>query len=78
MAFKLGTLCAERPFCFITVLIAVLVATLQAQTSTENDAYPLPSSVPPLSLYGEPAEECLLNSTALDQNGSNERCRRQQ
>jgi hypothetical protein len=46
-------------------------ATLRAQTSGENDAYPFSSSVPSLSLCGQPADECLLNSAALDQDGSN-------
>jgi len=46
-------------------------ATLRAQTSGENHAYPFSSSVPSLSLCGQPADECLLNSAALDQDGSN-------
>jgi hypothetical protein len=71
MPFKLGTWCAERSFCFIPIVIVVLAATLRAQASAENDAHPFSGSVPPLSLFGEPAEECLLNSAALDQNGSN-------
>src|SRR6266851_7290758 len=46
-------------------------ATLRAQTSGENHAYPFSSSVPSLSLCGQPADESLLNSAALDQDGSN-------
>jgi hypothetical protein len=71
VAIKLGTSCAERSFCFLAVLIAVFAATLRAQTSGENDANPFSSSGPFPSLCGQPADECLLNSAALDQNGSN-------
>jgi hypothetical protein len=71
VAIKLGTSCAERSFCFLAVLIAVFAATLRAQTSGENDANPFSSSGPSPSLCGQPADECLLNSAALDQNGSN-------
>jgi hypothetical protein len=70
MAFKLGTSGAERPFCFIVILITVLAATLRAQTSGENEEYSFSSSGPSLSLCGEPADECLLNSAALDQDRS--------
>src|SRR5258707_3240248 len=71
MAFKLGTSCAERSFRLIAILISVFAATLQAQTSGEKDAYAFSSSVPPVSFCGQPADECLLNSAALDQNGLN-------
>jgi hypothetical protein len=71
MAFKLGTSCAERSFCFIAILIAVFAATLRAQTSVENDAYPFSSSVLPLSLCGQSADGCLLNSAAVGQDGLN-------
>jgi hypothetical protein len=71
MAFKLGTSCAERSFGFIAILIAVFAATLRAQTSVEKDAYLFSSSVPPLSLCGQPADGCLLDSAALGQDGSN-------
>jgi hypothetical protein len=71
MTFKLTTSCAERPFGFIAILIAVFAATLRAQTSVENDAYPFSSSVPPLSLCGQPVDGCLLDSPALGQDGSN-------
>jgi len=71
MAFKLRISSAGRSFCFIAILISVFAATLRAQTSGENDAYPFSSSVPPLSLCGQSADECLLNSAALDQDGSN-------
>jgi hypothetical protein len=70
MAFKLGTLFAEHSFFFIAILISVSAATLRAQTSGENGAYPFSSSVPYLSLCGQSADECLLNSAALDQHGS--------
>jgi hypothetical protein len=46
MAFKLGTTCAEGSFCFIAILISVFAATLGAQTSGDNDAYPFSSSRP--------------------------------
>src|SRR5260370_27908791 len=71
MAFKLGTSCAERSFCFIAIVISVFAATLRAQTSGENDAYPFPSSVHPRSLCGPSADGCSLDSPALDQDGSN-------
>lgn len=71
MAFKLGTSCAKLSFCFIAILIAVFAATLRAQTSGENDAHPFSSSVQPLPLCSLAANECLLNSAALDQDGSN-------
>jgi len=71
MAFKLGISCVERSFCFIAILIAVFAATLRAQTSGENDAHPFSSPVPALSLCGQPADDWLLNSAALDQDGSN-------
>jgi len=70
MAFKLGTSRAERPFCFIVILITVLAATLRAQTSGENEEYSFSSPGPSLSLCGQPADECLLNSAALDQDRS--------
>jgi hypothetical protein len=71
MAFKPGTSCAQRSFCFIAILIAVFAATLRAQTSGEDNAYSFSSSVPSPSLCGHPAEGCLLNSAALDQGGLN-------
>jgi hypothetical protein len=71
MAFKLGISCAERSFCFIAILIPVFAATLRAQTSGENDAYPFSSLVPSFSLCGQPADERLLDSPALDRDGSN-------
>ena len=70
MAFKPGTWCAERSFCFIAIVICVFAATLRAQTSGESDAYPFPSSVRPRSLCGPSADGCLLDSPAFDQ-GSN-------
>jgi len=73
MVLTRGASRAERSFCFIAILISlisVLVATLRAQTSGENDAYPLSSSVPSLSLCGQAADECLVSSAAPDQDGS--------
>ncbi len=52
-------------------MIAVCSAPLRAQTSGENDAYSFSSSIRPLSLCGQSADGCLLNSAALDQDGSN-------
>src|SRR5713226_7701890 len=71
MAFKLRISSAGRSFCFIAILISVFAATLRAQTSGENDAYPFSSSVPPLSLCGQSADGCLLKSAAPGQDGSN-------
>jgi hypothetical protein len=71
MAFKLGTCCGERSFCCVAILIAVFAATLRAQTSGENGAYPFSGSGPSLSLCSQPADECLLNTAAFDQNDSN-------
>ncbi len=71
MAFKLGTSCAEGSFCFIAILISVFAATLGAQTSGDNDAYPFSSSVPSLSLCSQSADGCLLTSAALGHDGSN-------
>jgi hypothetical protein len=71
MTFKLATLCAQRSSCFIAILISVLVAPLRAQTSVENDPYPFSSSVPPLSLCGQPVDGCLLNSAVLGEDASN-------
>src|SRR5260370_3875896 len=71
LAFKLGTFCAEHTFCLIVILTSVFAATVRAQTSSENDAYPFSSSVPPLSLCGQSADGCVLNSAAPGQDGSN-------
>jgi len=71
MAFKLGTPCAERSFYSIAILISVFAATLRAQTSGENQAYSFSSSVPPLSLCGQPVDGCLLNSAVLGEDASN-------
>src|ERR1700720_470102 len=71
MAFKLGTSSADISFCFIAVLISVSAATLQAQSSGENDTYPFPSSVSDLTLCGPSADGCGLKSAVLGQNGSN-------
>src|SRR4030081_1759034 len=71
MAFKPGTWCAERSFCFIAIVICVFAATLRAQTSGESDAYPFASSVRPHSLCGPSADDCLLDSPTLDEGGSN-------
>src|SRR6266852_8343344 len=71
MAFKLGTSFAERSFCFIAILISVSAATVRAQTSGANDAYPFSISVPSLSLCGQSADGCLLKSAAPGQDGSN-------
>jgi hypothetical protein len=71
MVFKLGTSHAERSLCLITIVIAVCSAPLRAQTSGENDAYSFSSSIRPLSLCGQSAGGCLLDSAALDQDGSN-------
>jgi hypothetical protein len=71
VALKLGLSSARRSFCFIAVLISVFSTTLRAQTSGEIDSYPFSSSVLPVFLCGQSADECLLNSAALGQNGSN-------
>jgi hypothetical protein len=71
MAFKLGTSFAERSFCFLAVLMSIFAAPLQAQTSGEIDAHLFSSSAPSLSLCGESADVCLLNSAALGQDASN-------
>src|SRR5260370_6970215 len=71
MAFKLGTLCAERSSCFIAILISVLVATLRAQTSVKNDPYRFCHLGPTLSLCGQPVDGCLLNSAVLGEDASN-------
>src|SRR6266403_2370557 len=71
MAFKPGTSCAERSFCFIAILISAFAATLRAQTSGENDAHPPFSSAPPLSLCDQSADGCLPSSAAPGHDGSN-------
>src|SRR5216684_5218274 len=71
MAFKLGTSFAERSFCFLAVLMSIFAAPLQAQTSGEIDAHLFSSSAPSLSLCGESADVCLLNSAELSQDASN-------
>ena len=70
MAFRLGTSFAERSFYFIAILVSVSAATLRAQTSGEDDAYPFSSSVLPLSSCGQSANGRLLNSAAVAQDGS--------
>jgi len=71
VAFKLGLASAGRYFCFIAILISVFSATLQAQTSGEIDSYRFSSSVSPVSLCGQSADECSSKSAALGQNTSN-------
>jgi len=71
MSFKLGLSSAGCSFCFVAILISVFFATLWAQTSGEIDAHPFSSSVSPVSLCGQSADECSSNSAALGQNGSN-------
>jgi hypothetical protein len=71
MAFKPGISCAGRSPCSVAILIVIGVATLRAQTSGKNGAYPFSSSVPSLSLCGQLSDECLPNSAALDRDGSN-------
>jgi hypothetical protein len=70
MAFRLGTSCGERFFCFVAILVSVLAAKLQAQTSGEKDAYPSFSPVPPLSLCWQSADR-LLSSAGRGQDGTN-------
>ena len=72
MAFKLGTSCAERSFCFVAILISLFGAGLRAQTSDDNNGYPFPSSVPSLSLCGQSADGCLQSSAVPRQNDSNQ------
>ena len=55
MAFKLGISSAERPFCFVAVVICVFSATLRPQTSGDIDASLFSSSAPPVSLCGQQA-----------------------
>jgi hypothetical protein len=71
VALKLGLSFAKGSFCFIAILISVFAAKLRAQTSGEIDTYPFSRSVPPVSLCGQFADECSLNSTAAAQNVSN-------
>jgi hypothetical protein len=71
MTFKPGTSWAEHSFCVIAMLISVFTATLGAQTSGDNHAYPFSSSVPSLSLCWQSANGCLLSSAVLGQDGSN-------
>jgi hypothetical protein len=72
MAFKPCTSCAGRSFCFIAILIAVLAATLRAQTSGESDAYIFSGSIPALSSHCQSLDEGSPNSTAVPQQGSNQ------
>ena len=71
MAFKLRISCAERSFCLLAVLIGVFAATVRAQTLSENGPSPFSGSLPSLTFCSHPTDECLLNSAALDQGGSN-------
>jgi hypothetical protein len=72
MAFKPGTSCAGRSFCFIAILIAVFAAPLRAQTSGEIGGNLFSSSIPPLSWCGESADECSPNSAPPRQNSPNQ------
>jgi len=71
MAFKLGTSFAERYFCFLAILVSIFAAPLRAQTSGEIDAHLFSSSAPSLSLCGQSADVCLLNSAEQSQDASN-------
>jgi hypothetical protein len=52
-------------------MVGVFSGTLRAQTSNDTDPYLFSNSLPPLTLCGLSGDECLLNSAAPDQGGSN-------
>src|ERR1700675_1118347 len=71
MGRRLGSSCAVRSLRFVVILISIFAATLQAQTSGENTAHPFSISGPSFSLCSQPADNCLVDPAALDQNDSN-------
>ena len=72
MAFKLITPSAERPFCFVAILISVFSPALWTQTSPEIGAYQFSSSNPPRSSCGQTSDECSADSTAVPQQALNQ------
>jgi len=72
MAFKLITPSAERPFCFVAILISVFSPALWTQTSPKIGAYQFSSSNPPRSSCGQTSDECSADSTAVPQQALNQ------
>jgi len=72
MAFQPVTFRTQGPICFIAILISIFSVTLRAQTSGMPDAHPFMSLIPSFSSCGLSADECSSDSSAMEQNGSNQ------